>query len=149
MLLRQSEYRGSATHAEAASLARRFRGADPDGYRAEFVRLIELAATAGARGALVDTADKRGPGLTTLWSENELTSWIARAHERGLFAAVAGKLDARDLADVVDCGADIVGVRGAACVGGRNGRVSGDLVQRLVERLSSRAFSEGSSVRSL
>jgi Ca-activated chloride channel family protein len=45
MLLRQSEYRGSATHAEAASLARRFRGADPDGYRAEFVRLIELAAT--------------------------------------------------------------------------------------------------------
>ncbi len=43
MLLRQSEHRGSATHAEAASLARRFRGADPDGYRAEFVRLIELA----------------------------------------------------------------------------------------------------------
>jgi Ca-activated chloride channel family protein len=43
MVLRQSEYRGSATQAEAASLARRFRGADPDGYRAEFVRLVELA----------------------------------------------------------------------------------------------------------
>jgi Ca-activated chloride channel family protein len=43
MLLRQSEYRGSSTHAEAASLARQFRGADPDGYRAEFVRLVELA----------------------------------------------------------------------------------------------------------
>jgi len=45
MLLRQSEYRGSATPADAAALARRFRGADPDGYRAEFVRLVELAAT--------------------------------------------------------------------------------------------------------
>jgi len=44
MLLRKSEYRGSSSHAEAASLARRFRGGDPDGYRAEFVRLVELAA---------------------------------------------------------------------------------------------------------
>jgi Ca-activated chloride channel homolog len=44
MLLRKSAYRGSSSHAEAASLARRFRGSDPDGYRAEFVRLVELAA---------------------------------------------------------------------------------------------------------
>jgi Ca-activated chloride channel family protein len=43
MLLRQSEHRGSSTHADAAALARRFRGSDPDGYRAEFVRLVELA----------------------------------------------------------------------------------------------------------
>jgi Ca-activated chloride channel family protein len=45
MLLRQSEYRGSATHAEAASLARRFRGTDPDGYRGEFARIVELASS--------------------------------------------------------------------------------------------------------
>jgi Ca-activated chloride channel family protein len=43
MLLRQSPHKGSATHAGAAALARRFRGADPDGYRAEFIRLVELA----------------------------------------------------------------------------------------------------------
>ena len=43
MLLRESQHRGSATHADAAALARRFRGADPDGYRAEFVRLVEIA----------------------------------------------------------------------------------------------------------
>jgi Ca-activated chloride channel family protein len=43
MLLRQSPHRGSSTHADAAALARRFRGPDPDGYRAEFIRLIELA----------------------------------------------------------------------------------------------------------
>ncbi len=43
MLLRESEHRGSATYADAAALARRFRGADPDGYRSEFIRLVELA----------------------------------------------------------------------------------------------------------
>jgi Ca-activated chloride channel family protein len=43
MLLRRSDYRGSATHTDAAALARKFRGADPDGYRAEFVKLVELA----------------------------------------------------------------------------------------------------------
>jgi len=43
MVLRQSDYRGTATHAEAAALARRFRGPDPDGYRVEFVKLVELA----------------------------------------------------------------------------------------------------------
>ena len=43
MLLRQSEHRGSSTYEGAAALARRFRGADPDGYRSEFIRLVELA----------------------------------------------------------------------------------------------------------
>jgi len=43
MLLRESPYRSDATWADAARLARAYRGEDPDGYRAEFVRLIELA----------------------------------------------------------------------------------------------------------
>jgi Ca-activated chloride channel family protein len=45
MLLRKSEYRGSASYADAAALARRFRGEDADGYRSEFVKLVELADT--------------------------------------------------------------------------------------------------------
>ena len=43
MLLRKSEYRGSASYADAAALARKYRGDDPDGYRSEFVKLVELA----------------------------------------------------------------------------------------------------------
>ena len=43
MLLRHSEHRGDATYREAAALARRHRGRDESGYRAEFIRLIELA----------------------------------------------------------------------------------------------------------
>ena len=43
MLLRRSEHRGTATYRDAAALARRHRGEDESGYRAEFVRLVELA----------------------------------------------------------------------------------------------------------
>jgi Ca-activated chloride channel family protein len=43
MLLRHNPNRGTATYTDAAALARAHRGEDPGGYRAEFVRLIELA----------------------------------------------------------------------------------------------------------
>jgi hypothetical protein len=44
MLLRRSAFRGDATWEEAARLAKAYRGSDPDGYRAEFVRLRHLEA---------------------------------------------------------------------------------------------------------
>jgi len=50
MLLRESEFVGAATWDDAADLARRFRGDDPDGYRAEFVRLVELAGALAEQG---------------------------------------------------------------------------------------------------
>jgi len=43
LLLRQSEQRGTATYATAAQLAQAGRGPDADGYRAELVRLVQLA----------------------------------------------------------------------------------------------------------
>ena len=43
--LRGSAHAGDAGYAAAAARARRFRGADPEGYRAEFVKLTELAAS--------------------------------------------------------------------------------------------------------
>ena len=45
MLLRQSSFKGDATWDEAARLAKTHRGSDPDGYRAEFSRLVDLAAS--------------------------------------------------------------------------------------------------------
>ena len=49
LLLRRSEYKGSATWAQAAELAKEHRGSDPDGYRAEFIRLIDVAAALDGR----------------------------------------------------------------------------------------------------
>ena len=44
LLLRQSDYRANASFTSALERARAFRGRDDDGYRAEFVRLVDLAA---------------------------------------------------------------------------------------------------------
>ena len=41
MLLRDSEFKGEATYAQAAQLAHSAKGQDPNGYRAELIRLIE------------------------------------------------------------------------------------------------------------
>jgi (5-formylfuran-3-yl)methyl phosphate synthase len=85
---------------------------------------IDIAARAGAAGVLLDTADKGGPGLTGLIDQEALAAWIARAHAGRLLVALAGKLTLADFARVRDAGADVAGVRGAACDGGRSGRVS-------------------------
>jgi Ca-activated chloride channel family protein len=45
MLIRQSKHLGSASYDAAIERARRFRGDDPEGYRAEFIRLAELSAS--------------------------------------------------------------------------------------------------------
>jgi (5-formylfuran-3-yl)methyl phosphate synthase len=98
--------------------------------------VIDLALAAGARGVLVDTSNKRGPGLTSLVEPDRLTAWISRAHAAGLLAAVAGRLSSTDLPAVAASGADVVGVRGAACEGGRLGRVTAQRVAALATRLA-------------
>jgi len=103
--------------------------------------LAAIAARAGALGVLLDTADKRGPGLTALIDAGALADWVSRAHDHGLFVALAGKLRADDLPLVRESGADIAGVRGAACEGGRAGHVSADRVRGLIAALKGCATS--------
>ncbi len=98
--------------------------------------LIESASCAGARGVLLDTACKSGPGVCELMATPELAAWIDRARSADLLVAVAGKLTADQLLVVRDAGADIAGVRGAACENGRTGSVTAALVRRLHERIA-------------
>lgn len=98
------------------------------------VTLMRVAACAGARGVLVDTRHKNGAGLTSLWDTDRVARWVGEATGLGLIAAVAGKLALEDLDVVRSSGAEIVGVRGAACIGGRGGRVSTERVRALVAR---------------
>ena len=93
--------------------------------------LIAAARGAGATGVLLDTERKEGPGLLRLVSPEQLTAWVARAHGEGLTAALAGKLTAADLPMVVETGADIVGVRGAACESGRSGPIVASRIRAL------------------
>ena len=101
--------------------------------------ILDSAAEAGASGVLLDTADKRGPGLRDLIDASALSAWVSDARSRGLIVAVAGKLGAHDLAFACDAGADIAGVRGAACDGGRNGVISSHHVQALRSQLDERS----------
>ena len=93
--------------------------------------LLDAAAAAGSAGVLLDTAHKNGPGLRGLIGDEAVSAWVARAHRHGLMVALAGRLQLDDLDFVREAGADIAGVRGAACDGGRAGRISVEKVRAL------------------
>jgi Ca-activated chloride channel family protein len=57
MLLRHSPHSGSLTWDDVLSLARGARGADEDGYRADFIRLAEIASTLDRKVARVMPED--------------------------------------------------------------------------------------------
>jgi uncharacterized protein (UPF0264 family) len=85
--------------------------------------VASAAAASGAAGCLLDTWTKDGRRLPDLLPTAEVRRWVEAVRAAGLLAAVAGGLDAGALRGLRDCGADIVGVRGAACDSGRGGRV--------------------------
>jgi hypothetical protein len=102
--------------------------------------LIACARRAGARGVLLDTATKEGPGLRGLVKPAWLRTWVADARTAGLWVALAGKLAEDDVALARDADADIIGVRGAVCDGGRIGVVSADKVRRFRNRIGDARF---------
>jgi uncharacterized protein (UPF0264 family) len=120
--------RGAGHHSEVVAVA--YADADRAGSLEPRV-IVDAAANAGAAGVLLDTADKHGPGLRALMPPRALASWVATAHDAGLIVALAGRLAACDLECVREAGADIAGVRGAACEGGRTGRIVTERVRRL------------------
>jgi uncharacterized protein (UPF0264 family) len=103
--------------------------------------VIPAAARCGARGVLLDTSDKMGPALFRLLSEATIARWVETAHAAGLMVALAGRLTADDLPRAAALGADIAGVRGAACLGGRSGRVSAEKVRTLAGVIARREMS--------
>ena len=98
--------------------------------------IIALADRAKAGGVLIDTCDKQGPGLTSLMTAESLRTFVTRAGSGGRTVAIAGSLSMDDLNRVRDAGADIAGVRGAACDGGRSGVVTAARVRALRRALS-------------
>jgi len=94
--------------------------------------LPRVARAAGVKVCLLDTAIKDGRGLLDWLSPDELTSFVDDARAGGLEVALAGALRAEDLPVVHATGADIAGVRSAAC---GDGRRSGPLVGARVRAL--------------
>jgi (5-formylfuran-3-yl)methyl phosphate synthase len=93
--------------------------------------VVRAAARAGARGVLLDTFIKERGNLFSSISPRALPQWVEEARSLGLLVAVAGSLDAEGIVRLRSPLPDVVGIRGAACDGGRLGRVSGERVRAL------------------
>jgi uncharacterized protein (UPF0264 family) len=70
-----------------------------------------VAAKAGIKGCLLDTAVKDGHTVFDFLDPRTLSLLAEQAHALGLLFALAGALREQDLPVVRDLGADIVGLR--------------------------------------
>jgi uncharacterized protein (UPF0264 family) len=85
--------------------------------------ILAAAIRTGCAGVLLDTWLKTGGDLFAWIDVSELGSWVAEGRRHRLLTAVAGSLSESQLGRVLSCAPDILGVRGAVCAGGRDGRV--------------------------
>lgn len=107
----------------------------------------DIAREAEADIAMIDTAVKDGKNLFAFLAMDQLRSFVNAAHDYGLKAALAGSLRKEDLPAVYASGADVVGLRGAACTHGDrvDGRITRENVKELVDavkRIEKRAGRE-------
>lgn len=94
----------------------------------------EIAHKANVDVAMLDTATKDGSNLFDNQTIQQLKTFIDSTHSFGMQAALAGSLRKEDLVVVYGLGADIAGLRGAACTNSdRNkGYITRELVAQLV-----------------
>jgi len=100
--------------------------------------IFAAADAAGCRTFLVDTYDKTGPGLFAAVPRQRVQAWTSAAAEAGAAIALAGRLSPADVAAGFALGADVCGVRTAACAGGRHGCVVARRVRSLATLLMRR-----------
>jgi uncharacterized protein (UPF0264 family) len=99
--------------------------------------LPHIAAEAGVHGCLLDTAIKDGHTLFDFLSPPALRLLAQQAHSSGLIFGLAGALREQDLSLAKDMGADVVGLRTAACRNNqRNGPLEAMRVKKLCERIA-------------
>ena len=96
--------------------------------------VLRAAMAAGTLAFLIDTCVKDGRGLLEWIALERLHELSANARSAGILLAIAGSLDIAALDHLVGI-ADVIGVRGAVCRGGRGGSVDAALVRRIRNRL--------------
>ena len=95
----------------------------------------EIAHQAQVDIAMLDTATKDGTTLFDHLTSEQLKTFVDATHNLGLQVALAGSLRKQDLTIVYSLGADIAGLRGAACTNSdrNNGHITRNLVSELVK----------------
>ena len=78
----------------------------------------------GIRGVMLDTANKHSGSLTTILDSRKIENFVSQAHQHGLWAGLAGSLQAGDIEELLACTPDYLGFRGAICCErNRNGSI--------------------------
>ncbi|MGH7579315.1 MAG: (5-formylfuran-3-yl)methyl phosphate synthase [Gemmatimonadales bacterium] len=98
--------------------------------------VLAAAIAAGARAFLVDTCTKDGKGLLDRLELGRVRALATEGRAAGLLVALAGSLDLVALDRIAGL-ADVVGIRGGACLGGRTGRLDAGLIRRFRDRMES------------
>ena len=98
--------------------------------------LADAAARAGADGCLIDTAIKDGRALFDHLDAGTVAAFVADCRRRGLLCGLAGSIRAEHLPLLLEIGPDVIGVRGAICEGGREGRLDPRRLREWREALS-------------
>jgi uncharacterized protein (UPF0264 family) len=101
------------------------------------LQVPKIALEAKADVAMIDTAIKDGKNLFRFLTKSQLKAFVDEAHSYGLEAALAGSLQKEDLPLIYKLGADVAGLRGAACAQGdrANGHITREKVHALVEAI--------------
>jgi len=97
------------------------------------LQIPEITFKAHADVAMLDTAIKDGKTLFSFLNSEQIRNFVDYSHYLHLEVALAGSLRKEDLITVAALGADIAGVRGAACT--NCDRTDGVLKKELVREL--------------
>lgn len=108
--------------------------ADFDGVEAPApLDVIAAAKDIGCEFLLIDTADKRSPGLWGLRSRAEVAGWVAAARDCGLGVVLAGRIAISEIPVAAAPACDFVALRSAVCSNAGQGDVRlGDVSTSLV-----------------
>jgi len=81
---------------------------------------VAAAADMGATGIMLDTADKHAGSLLVHLDASGIASFVVRAKAQGLMVGLAGSLKAADVPELLTFAPDLIGFRGALCLGSRS-----------------------------
>ncbi|SNB78389.1 Uncharacterized protein, UPF0264 family [Arboricoccus pini] len=85
--------------------------------------LLPMLASAGFKGAMLDTADKAAGPLSRHLSAPALADFVDRVRRLSMLCGLAGSLRQSDIAPLAALAPDYLGFRGALCGAGRTSRL--------------------------
>ena len=109
---------------------------------------VDLMTQCGFYGVMLDTARKGSGRLLDHMDIAALSRFVAGARARRLTVGLAGSLEPPDIPRLLLLAPDILGFRGALCVGGRDGRIEGTavtLIRELIPTARDRTQASGVS----